>query len=75
MFMRILFLCRFSVYFNSAHLPIFGKMYLNYKIGETDIRASWNIPLSSIPLSKMQWFIIFWDINNHAGYVILNTKD
>lgn len=38
--MPILFLCRFSVYFNSAHLPIFGKMYLNYKIGETDIRAS-----------------------------------
>lgn len=31
-----IFYCRFSAYFNSAHLPIFGKMYLNYKIGETD---------------------------------------
>lgn len=25
-FVPILFYCRFSVYFNSAHLPIFGKM-------------------------------------------------
>lgn len=28
--MPILLYCRFSVYFNSAHLPTFGKMYLNY---------------------------------------------